>query len=467
MSSPNPDEQEPYHGKAIDKLSGIPGLAILDQFMRAKSPLSLEKSSFKVDVLHVLRSKVKPTSCCTHEGFRVALKEAHPDLIGIFVLVDGITPEVVETLGSDLDLCHEFFALHLRGTQCFREGKFRRPKYLELEVLPSYFRKAPFYCLEICRPYPFRGGLREVEKVRESKTNTARGCYELKSLKDVSMRERVSVYETETPDHKPVGIILSDRLLKREIPETGVDTLTAFSHNYPEGTREGLDRGVQVSCGEEVRLWLEGLDLEGREDVFKTLEEPLAIRPLLHITAVMNSWFLAQARLQLTRISRSQHDGQFPSNADFGLNELAQLLHTCLYFHLKHLKSVIRVVKAKRGRQDGNHDELLDDIYDLRDDMEALLERVQHDVNYLASKQISLLTKVGVVFVPLSIAAAVLAIPGPWYRLVIWAAFAGFSIAIIGFSMFVGSGKRLGLESLRLVGLGGCRQNEEAAMGEA
>jgi hypothetical protein len=201
-------ELKPYHAEIKNRLREMPGLAILDQFMQLKPPQGFEGGVFSIDVLHVLKSGELSGLVETYrtpEEFHSAIEKAPPGRIGSFALVSDLSSEMIEALGSRFNLCPEFFALHLRETQCFREGKFRRPTCLELDVLPSYFRKAPFYCLEICRSYPFPGGLAEVGKTRASKTNTPRGCYKMRELLNITVRERVSIYETQTSNGEFVG----------------------------------------------------------------------------------------------------------------------------------------------------------------------------------------------------------------------------------------------------------------------
>jgi hypothetical protein len=195
----------PYHAMISDRLEEMPGLTILDQLMQQRPT----NGSFNIQILHVLESgelfPPKTLECCsTPEEFHHTFSGAPLNRIGSFVLVDNISAEVVETLGSRFNLRPEFFATYLRETQNFREGRFRPSKYCELEVLPSYYREAPFYSLELCRPYPFPGGLEEIAEMRRS-INNARGFYLMRGLEGASARERVSVYETKTSDDKYVG----------------------------------------------------------------------------------------------------------------------------------------------------------------------------------------------------------------------------------------------------------------------
>ncbi|KAH0538875.1 hypothetical protein FGG08_004531 [Glutinoglossum americanum] len=442
-------EPDPYRDKIRARLREAPGLAILDQFMRLESPPRFEGGVFDIDVLHILESgELWPPpgtrgTCSTPEEFCVAIAEAPPNRIGSFALVDDISPEVIETLGTEFNLRPEFFALHLRGTQCYRsKGRFDSPTYPELEVSPSFLQRAPFYCLEICRPYPFPDGSRGVEEARRSRTNTPRGCLLMKGLENLSMRERVSVYRAETSDGKQIGIVLTDHLLKKEIPTTGIDTLTILRDEYLQDGFRGPDRRNQVSCREEVTWYIQTLKPSERKSLFNP--KILIIRPLLHVIIATNSWFVSEYRFNLTRINGLQHDDMFPNSC---LDSVARYLHLSLYYHLKHLKNNLRVVGAKGGI--GGEDGMLSDIRNLEDDMETLFGRGEHEAKLLGSRQtmeqtrasvlqarqVNLLAKIGTIFVPLNIAAAVLAIPGPWYRLVIWVGFAVVSISAICFFM--------------------------------
>ena len=76
-------------------------------------------------------------------------------------------------------------------------------------------------------------------------------------------------------------------------------------------------------------------------------------------------------------------------------------------------------------------DELGTDIEFLSTDISLLLTRLENDVQFLASnlsteqaKLVNILAKVGILFVPVTTAAAVLSIPGPRSRFVVFGAVA-------------------------------------------
>jgi hypothetical protein len=276
-----------------------------------------------------------------------------------------------------------------------------------------------------------------------------------------------------------LGIVLSDRLLKSDTPKTSIDTLTAFSPESLEDRIRGPNRRKQVSCREEVAWWLQRLDPIKRKSLFNNPEDPLLITPFLHVVIATNSWFINEARFQFGHISVSKHDHAFPSSTNFYLNGVARRIRSGLYYHLKHLEKNANIVKAKRYQNNRHEsDELLNDVNVLRDDMNALLRMVEYEIKYLGSKQaiehprtsflemeqINLLAKIGTVFVPLNIAAAVLAIPGPWYKLAIWAGLAGISVVLISFFALVPKGDRRNPEMSALVGFGNPRQRKETGV---
>ncbi|KAI9766655.1 MAG: hypothetical protein M1839_004795 [Geoglossum umbratile] len=473
----------PYHAMINDRLEEMPGLTILDQLMQQKS----KKGFFHIQILHVLESgELFPPPetreyCSTPEEFHHTFSGAPFNRIGSFILVDNISAEVVETLGSRFNLRPEFFAIYLRETQNYREGRFRPSKHCELEILPSYYREAPFYSLELCRPYPFPGGMDEIAEMRKS-GSAARGFYLMQGLDGVSARERVLVYETKTSDDKYVGIVLFDRLVKTGTPQNNIDTLTAFSHEPSNDGSRPPRRKEQVSCGEEIVWWLQRLDAAKRKTLFNNPNEPLCLRPLLQVSATTYPWYINESCIQLNHVALSQHDNSTPNCPEVCPNDVARDVHTGLYFHLKHLEKNVAIVKAIMPHL--NHDSVLEnallgDIYQLRDEMRALLRRAENEIKHLGSKQaieqtrtsvlqarqFNLLAKISTVFVPVSITAAVLAIPGPWYRLVIWAGTAGIIVAITIFYVVVVTGRQSRPESSSLMGFGRPRQRRETGEG--
>lgn len=198
----------PYHNDIKSKKLRRPGLEILDIFMDSERKASIHPAlqpvrAFDVNIIHILDSgEVREQGKCdTRRSFDVAMKAA-PDRISTLILVENLSPAAIETLGNAFDLAPEFFALHLQGTQCFSTGEWLPSKYPELELLPSYCKKAPFYSLHFCRPYQFPGGLEEVKTLRKTETNTPRGVYLVYGLENAAMQERASVYTTTDKNNK-------------------------------------------------------------------------------------------------------------------------------------------------------------------------------------------------------------------------------------------------------------------------
>ncbi|KAH0538895.1 hypothetical protein FGG08_004551 [Glutinoglossum americanum] len=451
INSPLP----PYRRRIKSRLLQSPGLATLDLFMSkgAESPLFLERMhKFNIDVIHILRSGevCAPIRCRTKDKFDTAISsEVPPNRISTFILAKDLSHIMIETLGTRFNLAPEYFALHLRGIQPFQTGEWRPLMFPELDLLPSYYLKAPFYSVEIYRSYYFPGGLPEIIELRRSETNLPRGAYVAEGLENGAVQERASVYQTKLGDID-FGIILTDRLLKEERPIAGVDTILHFEDQDPDKNLSPTPsnqrdqptyKNKQLSCRKEVVGWLQKLSVTESAALFHQAE-PLAVCPLVRVSAAQSSLFLFEARNNLNRIFNKQHDHKFPDDPKFCLH-ITRRLHKHLYIYRQHLEQNIQVIAAKSV--DGtNEPAITQDIVFLRQEMDSLLRRVEEDVKFLAfnmsihqAELVNYLTKIAILFIPVSTIAAVFAIPGPGLRFAIFGAVTGSVIAILCFCMFV------------------------------
>ena len=170
--------QQTYHQRIKSRRQRQPGLAVLDGFLDAAIqflPSSNRRSRFDVTVIHVLNSGTVygPTVCSTKADFDQAVGIGAPaDRISTVILVEDLSYDVVDHLGITYNMPPEVFAVHLRETEAYRTGVYMSPQSPDIEMLPSYIAKAPFYSLRLRRYYHFPGGLKEAQKLRSEETNS-------------------------------------------------------------------------------------------------------------------------------------------------------------------------------------------------------------------------------------------------------------------------------------------------------
>lgn len=103
---------------------------------------------------------------------------------------------MIDGLGMQYKLEPEFFACHLLGTESCRMGHWEPPSVNVPNILPDYFRRAPYYTAEFRRPYHIPGGLEEIIKLRSTVTSTPRNVELIrKDVSDAFVLERISVYK--------------------------------------------------------------------------------------------------------------------------------------------------------------------------------------------------------------------------------------------------------------------------------
>src|SRR5437762_1313235 len=144
----NNSSRESYRQRVRKQVPKRPGLAILSRFMDESQPEKVSQN-FDIDVIHILESKNEKKKCGDKSQLELAVGlEAPKNRISSFILVEDLSCDVIEALGSIFNLNPEFFALHLQGSQYFRDGKWNPPEVSELIALQSYYQKAPFYSLQ-------------------------------------------------------------------------------------------------------------------------------------------------------------------------------------------------------------------------------------------------------------------------------------------------------------------------------
>ena len=212
--SPSPINPSVYHERIQTQLKQRPGLAVLDGFMNnalrtvQPPPQRSLKNVFDIHVIHVLNDGEVdgPVPHGDQLTFQSAMKHGLPrERIGTFVLVEDLSYDMIETLGTTFDLPPSFFALHLKDTEPFRSGKFLAPESPDIDLLPSYYAKIPFYSLHMCRYYPVLGGIPELQTLRTKNTNVPRGAYHAERLPNVALRERATVFLKKDSEGRWLG----------------------------------------------------------------------------------------------------------------------------------------------------------------------------------------------------------------------------------------------------------------------
>lgn len=199
-----------YHNQYVTpKLKHKPWLGILNEFLDPEEksfsvPLHHRMSAFNIDVIHISKSGEVdvPVKCKDAVEFKQAISKTDKEQGGTLIIAEDLSREMIDALGIQYNLEPEFFACHLLGTESFRTGTWesplvRRPPRAP-NVLPNYIRKAPFYTVELRRPYHFLGGFREIVNTRSKETCTPRGALMLKhTMNDAFVFEKISVYKRE------------------------------------------------------------------------------------------------------------------------------------------------------------------------------------------------------------------------------------------------------------------------------
>jgi hypothetical protein len=173
-----------YRKRVEDNLRRQPSLEILASFLGSSHHLiSIDNSKPSIDV-KVIRIGIadmadvgrKPRPCKTEEDLKQQIREAKDDEkgSGTIILVEGLSPEVINILGEEFNVEPEFFANHLEGSPEYRSGSWKAPTSRAPKILPSCYRKAPFFSFSFRRPAFFSGDWGEIVDLRR-KTTTPRG----------------------------------------------------------------------------------------------------------------------------------------------------------------------------------------------------------------------------------------------------------------------------------------------------
>jgi hypothetical protein len=192
-----------YHDNYVKpKVKHRPWLEILNEFLDPNKesfavPLEHRLSFFDMQVIHISASgKVNtPITCKNATEFKEKINSADTGRRGTLVIVEDLSRAMIDALGMQYDLEPEFFACHLLGTECFRNGYWEPQTMRAPNVLPDYLRNSPYYTVEFRRPYYIPGSLKEIIELRSSVTSTPRGAEILEGMPDAFVFEKISVYK--------------------------------------------------------------------------------------------------------------------------------------------------------------------------------------------------------------------------------------------------------------------------------
>ncbi|MCJ1354028.1 MAG: hypothetical protein MMC33_004015 [Icmadophila ericetorum] len=423
-----------YHKTIKEKLRQRPGLAVLDGFMDnalktvTVPPRRSLKSMFDIQVIHILESGALDGPVKYADGekkkFEDAVKQGFPEKrVGTFILGEDLSYDMIETLGITFDLPPSYFALHLKDTEAFRSSVYKQPESPDIDLLPSYYGKIPFYSFQLCRYYCFPEGISDIQKTRKESSNVPRAAYHAIGLPNAALRERATVFLKKDSKGRRLAIVLTDRLLKPENPVGYTYPMTAKDLREDELPFDQLtDRTKQVSCRDEILEWLRTIPKQQRLNVFDE-ETVVAIRPLVGAMTRAVSIFTHECQNYISRIRNAQHDTDFPDDPDFFLY-ISRRLCRNLEVGRQHIKLDMDLICARAPHL---KDELGLDLEFLRAEMASLIARLDTDVQFMASnlalqqaKLVNFLAKVGIIFVPVGTLAGILSIPDPISRLYIF-----------------------------------------------
>ena len=248
------------------------------------------------------------------------------------------------------------------------------------------------------------------------------------------------------------GIILTDCLIKdddaasKNAQSHGSDVVTAMDYlnhsNRPLSNDQTEDRNLQVSCRSELEEWLRRMS---RQDVMAIFNHDilLALNPLVRLISTMSSLYMCDIRLYLNRVANEQHDKPFPGNPDFCLY-ITRRLHKNIHQLQRSLDQNHQIILAKSTTP---MDELTQDFVFLNQDIDSMLRRVEEDLQFLVShisvqqaKLVNILTKVAILFVPITTVAAILSIPGEAERYWILGAITAPLVITLGVYLFFWDG---------------------------
>ena len=191
-----------------------------------------------------------------------------------------------------------------------------------------------------------------------------------------------------------------------------------------------------MSSRDELIGWLQRLPPHEARELFLD-NEPLALRPVLHIIQGLVAMFLTHAQYVISRISIGHCDEEFPDDISFALKALRNL-HRHIFDQKRVLKLNIRLASL-RGVE--HFFELISDIGFLMEDLDGMLRAVEEDVRFLVSaasilegKTVGWVSKLAFLFLPVQTLATILSISEPVFVIFGWLAVPFISISV--FFMF-------------------------------
>ena len=162
----------------------------------------------------------------------------------------------------------------------------------------------------------------------------------------------------------------------------------------------------------------------------------------MRIMACFTAMFLSDTRSSINRIMLHLHDHNFPSDPDLDVR-ISRRLCRNIEVHRRDLEVNMRIIRARTPPHLADK-KTEADIEHLLGTMSLLLTRLENDVQFLASnlsieqaRLVNILAKIGILFVPVTTVAAVLSIPEPGSRFVVFGAVSVPVVLALSFWLFM------------------------------